>query len=816
MDDYRRINSAGYDHTAPKRQPRREKLTQDFVAKLEPPVNGRAIVWDTICAGFGVRISALQPGQTDARKTFVAVYRVGPVQVWRTIGTFGRIAKVADARKLASEYLLRAKLGIQAAPQHAEPKPTKGEVQEQPNNPLLIVAVQEFLAACERQGIKKRRPLDDGTITLRRLIFAQIIPQLRGPRARPEDELPNWSERSIREITEAEIKALIETIGSRRKLPFRGRLDDGAKGQANNTFYVFRTFFRWAKKRRYIDIDPTDGLEPPFPVNVRNRWLDDDEIRLLWAACRRIGYPFGPIVQILLLTGQRENEVAGMSRLELDRPHTGQWTIRRRTKTTEEGHIVPLSELAREIIGSLPQIAGAGLLFTLNGQTPVSGFSSAKKRIDRLMLEQRRQQLVAAGGDSSNAAIEHWTFHDLRRTATTIMAQLGHDPHVVDKVLNHAGSRGGSGPRGTIRGMMAVYNVYEYLPQRTAALEDLGQYVKRLFEEGDRSFDPSSIRTERPNAFLSQPIAASKHAAAPSGDQPKALGKSVPVAVTSSRRRRVHWTPLIAETAAQPPTAFDLVSDMHIDAWGNRRTIDWASLKTPGTRILVDAGDDADLPAQSEAFLLEAKAHYDAVIAVDGNHYHYRSGMTVGEGMQRFREFARGNDIVYLDGETEYLKDGVLFIGANGWYNFCVGFPTYSPERSRAVWRDQMDAARIRFDKGPATYAWQQAGLLYEKVLEAKHRQKVKAIVVVTHTVPVLDGLQWKRDDNDWNLQNGSFANSRMQTIIVDYKNSKITTWCFGHSHRSIDFTRNGIRFVNNARGYPGEKRWDGPMSIQP
>jgi integrase len=819
VDDNGRIVPAN-GHTPSKRKPRREKLTQDFVTKLEPPASGRAIVWDTICTGFGVRVSALEPGRADARKTFIAVYRVGPVQAWKTIGTFGRITKVADARKLASDYILRAKLGIHAGPGHAytpevEVKPGKSEVQDQPNNPLLIVAVQEFLVACQRQGIKKRRPLGDGTITLRRLIFAQIIPRLRGPSARPEEELPDWSERPIRGITKEEIGALIEQVGSRRKLPFRGRTDDGAKGQANNTFDVFRTFFRWAKRRGYIDINPTDDLERRYPSYDRNRWLKDDEIRLLWGACAAIGYPFGPIIQLLLLTAQRESEVAGISRIELDTPHAGQWTIRRRTKTTEEGHIVPLSVLAREIIGSLPQIAGTGLLFTLDGQKPVSGFSSVKTRIDRLMLEQRRQQLHAAGGDPDDAVIEHWTFHDLRRTATTIMAQLEHDPHVVDKILNHAGSRGGSGPKGTIRGMMAVYNVYDYLRERTAALEDLGRYVNSLIQGEHRPSHPARIPTERPNAYSSQTIAASKHAAAPLIDQPRALGRGAPVAVTSSRRR-VRWTPLIAEPAAQPPTAFDLVSDMHIDVWGNRRPIDWASLKTPGTRILVDAGDDADLPAHSEEFLLEARAHYDVVIAVDGNHHHYGSGMTVGKGMRRFRDFARANDIVYLDGETEYLKDDVLFIGANGWYDFCVGSPAYSPERSRAVWRDQMDAARIKFDKGPATYAWQQAGLLYEQVLEAKHRQEVKAIVVVTHTVPVHDGLEWKRDENDWNLQNGSFANSRMQTIIVDYQNSKITTWCFGHSHRSFDFTRNRIRFVNNSRGLPDEKRWHGPISIQP
>jgi len=824
VDDDGRIGSAADNgHTPPKRQPRREKLTQDFVAKLEPPASGRAIVWDTICTGFGVRISALQPGQPEPRKTFVAVYRIGPVQVWETIGTIGRIPKVADARKLARESLLRAKLGMDPVNERrntreVEAKPAKQDLNTERANCLpLGAAVAEFIAYCRRRGIKARRPLSEGTITLRRLIFSQVIPELRGPKSlkiNPEDELPDWSGKPIREITKEEIKGLIETIGGRRRLRFRGRIDDGAEGQANNTFYVFRTFCGWAKKQGMIDIDPTDDLERPFPVSERSRCLDEDEVRLLWGACVTIGYPFGPIIQLLLLTAQRENEVAGMSRFELDRPHIGQWTIRRRTKTTEQGHIVPLSGFAREVIGSLPQIASTGLLFTLNGQTPVSGFSSVKKRSDLLMLERRHQQLQAAGRDSKEAVIEHWTFHDLRRTATTIMAQLGHDPHVIDKILNHAGSRGGSGPKGTIRGMMAVYNVYEYLPERTAALEDLGQHVKRLVEEGDRSSDRSRILTESREGSRSRPIAAPPHAAAPSVDEPRTLGRRTSLMV-APKRQRAHRVGPSGRPASESSTAFDLVSDMHIDAWGTRGALDWASLKTPGTRILVDGGDDADLPVHSEAFLLEARAHYDVVIAVDGNHHHYSLGRTVGEGMQRFREFARANDIVYLDGEAEYLKDGVLFIGANGWYDFCVGFPTFSSERSRAVWRGQMDAARIKFDKGPATYAWQQAALLYEKFLEAEQRQEVKTVVVVTHTVPIREGLVWNSDER-LNLQNGSFANSRMQTLLSCTRSTKITTWCFGHSHRSADLTWNGIRFVNNARGYPDEKRWDGPMSIQP
>jgi integrase len=407
-----------------------------------------------------------------------------------------------------------------------ESRPTKVDVDRQrAAAPPLLTVVQKFLTLCERRGIKKKhKPLKSGTITARKQIFSQVLPQLRGPRAlenSKKDGLPDWSERSIREISKRDIEGLIETIGGRRKLPFRGRVDDGAEAQANNTFFVFRTFFRWAKREGYIDIDPIEGLEQPFAINVRKRWLDDNEIRLLWDASVAIGYPFGPIIQLLLLTRQREDEVAGIPRRELDWPEPGQWTIRRDTKTTEEGHIVPLSEFAREIIESLPRIAGTDLLFTLNGQTPVSAFSDAKGRIDRLMLSQYQ----LAGGDPKAVEVPGWTFHDLRRTATTIMARLGHDPYVVDKILNHANNRSGSGPKGTISGIMAVYNVYDYLPQRTAALEDLGRHIKRLVER-DRPSNRSSIRTERSKwSHRSQPMAAPQYAAPPPVDEPRAVGR---------------------------------------------------------------------------------------------------------------------------------------------------------------------------------------------------------------------------------------------------------------------------------------------------
>ena len=114
----------------------------------------------------------------------------------------------------------------------------------------------------------------------------------------------------------------------------------------------------------------------------------------------------------------------------------------------------------------LPRI-GDGLVFTTTGSTAVSGFSRAKRRLDVAMLKAKRVELGARKADS----IPDWTLHDLRRTATTGMARLNFPPNVVDKVLNHAS--------GTIRGVAAIYNRFEYLEERRAALDTWGSYVER-------------------------------------------------------------------------------------------------------------------------------------------------------------------------------------------------------------------------------------------------------------------------------------------------------------------------------------------------
>ncbi len=141
------------------------------------------------------------------------------------------------------------------------------------------------------------------------------------------------------------------------------------------------------------------------------------------------------------------------------------WTIPGSRAKNGKPHIVHLSALALETIEAAPRIAGQDLLFSGTGKRPVSGFSGAKGRLDERMLDALRE-------DDDAAKLPPWTLHDLRRTAITGMARLGIAPHVADKVLNHTA--------GTIRGVAAVYNRFEYLEERRAALEAWGRCIEAL------------------------------------------------------------------------------------------------------------------------------------------------------------------------------------------------------------------------------------------------------------------------------------------------------------------------------------------------
>lgn len=399
----------------------RKKLTDLFVEGLRAPSSGRVEYFDTTFPALALRIT------DKGHKSWSLFYRAGGRLRRYTIGAYPAF-KPADARKGASTALHRVEAGGDPG---AEKK-----------------ARRDANSAADHFGHVARQYLD-------RQVKKNTAASTYKETARifEKDVIPAWDRRPISLITRRDVSALIDD-----------KIAAGAEVQANRILARLRTFFGWAVEKDWISSNPCDGLKPPTKEKARDRVLSDDEIRWFWTATGELGWPFGPLFRQLLLTAQRRDEVATIERTELDLDKR-LWGIPRHKAKNDQGHDVQLSDQAIEIFRGLPEIVGK-FVFSTNGETPVSGFSRAKERLDALMAK------AASKEAGEERKIEPWILHDLRRTATTGMARLRIAPHVVDRILNHTS--------GTIRGVARVYNRFDYADERRTALEAWGRYVEGL------------------------------------------------------------------------------------------------------------------------------------------------------------------------------------------------------------------------------------------------------------------------------------------------------------------------------------------------
>jgi integrase len=182
--------------------------------------------------------------------------------------------------------------------------------------------------------------------------------------------------------------------------------------------------------------------------------LDDEELARVILAARQIGGPYGGIVELLALTGQRREEVARLQWEELDLARLI-WTIPKSRTKNSKAHVVHLSEQSLAVLKRADR--NGPLVFSLLGAKPFQKFSRAKRVLDQL------------------SGVTGWRLHDLRRTCVSGMARLGVAPHVADKILNHQS--------GTISGVAAVYQRHEFLAERRAALDLWGAHVAELLKD---------------------------------------------------------------------------------------------------------------------------------------------------------------------------------------------------------------------------------------------------------------------------------------------------------------------------------------------
>jgi integrase len=211
------------------------------------------------------------------------------------------------------------------------------------------------------------------------------------------------------------------------------------------------------------------GLHAPKAPAARERILDDYEVKAFWQAAREAAWPFCSIYRLLLLTGARREEVAGMKWSELDLD-AGVWMLPGvRTKNGRD-HRVPLSPEAIAILDRLGIAtikAGLGykdgdLVFSTTGHSLPSGFSGAKAALDT-----RMKAILGA-------RFKDWRIHDLRRTCATGMENLGIDTRVVEAALNHVS--------GTKAGIVGIYQRADHRDAVKAAFEAWGARVADLVE----------------------------------------------------------------------------------------------------------------------------------------------------------------------------------------------------------------------------------------------------------------------------------------------------------------------------------------------
>ena len=256
----------------------------------------------------------------------------------------------------------------------------------------------------------------------------------------------DWGNRKITEITSDELCALLEEI-----------VTAGHPVYANRVYSIIRTFFHWCSKapRRFVAISPCQDMEAPGgKEDHRDRILSDDELRAVWKAAGQCGGIFGPMVQLLILTGQRRGEVAGMERAEID-TEARVWSLPKERVKNNRRHDVPLSRQALKIIEELDHISDR-YVFSLDGKKPINGFGKNRDRLHKLLP----------------ANMPEWVLHDLRRTVASGMARLGVSLAVIEKVLNHVS--------GSFAGIVGVYQHHEFADEKRAALEKWASHVERI------------------------------------------------------------------------------------------------------------------------------------------------------------------------------------------------------------------------------------------------------------------------------------------------------------------------------------------------
>jgi len=396
-------------------------LTDAAIGRLKKPKTGQDEHFDAGFPGLALRISY------GGRRAWVMHYRINGKQRRMTIGRYPEVG-LADARQKWREARTLVEEGVDPAHRNDEASAVPTTVRE---------VADEFFA-------RYARPRNRTANEIERMFEIHVYPAIGHLKAN--------------KVAQRDILRVLDLVQA-----------GGATVRANRVLTNLKRLFSWAQERGYVEASPAVAVRPPVKESSRDRVLDEHEITAFLDACRTMGEPFGLIFHLLMMTGQRRDEVAGARWDEIDLS-SGTWVLSAERTKNGRLHEVTLPKQAIQIVNALPQTCE--LLFPArfsqsksNTVRRVSGFTKAKQRVDGLMLNSLRES-------RPDAELMPWRLHDLRRTAATGLARLGTPIHITEGILNHVS--------GSTGGIVAVYQRHDYSDEKRDALQRWADYLDGL------------------------------------------------------------------------------------------------------------------------------------------------------------------------------------------------------------------------------------------------------------------------------------------------------------------------------------------------
>ena len=415
-----------------------------------PPVGKRSHLWDDELRGFGCMV-------TDrGAKSYLVQYRIGgrgsPTRRI-SIGKHGSPWTPDTARQRAKELL--EQIWRKVDPFEAQREALRG---------AKVKAEAEAQASAVL-----------GTLAFSTIADAYIVKAKKTLRRASEQE--QVIDRDLRSTFGTTALPLITAEDISDQL---GKVAERSPSAALKAYVALRAIYGFAhdlhRKLFPKSASVLGEVERPKAGGQRERHLNDREVRLLWEASRAVGWPFGPIYQLLLLTGLRLREVAEGRWSEIDLEDK-RWNLPGKRMKNGKAHWVHLSPSAVAIIKDLPRVCkedGPDYIFTTNGESAVSGFSRARSRLNAAMGKIAKADVGDVGRTADK--IPPFVVHDLRRTFARGCQRLGYPPEVVERLLGHITD--------TESGLKGVYQTYGFEPQRVQATDKWAERLARIVQRG--------------------------------------------------------------------------------------------------------------------------------------------------------------------------------------------------------------------------------------------------------------------------------------------------------------------------------------------